>query len=157
MLHKTHLVDGYPIDRLAVKVTRLNGVKFEPQNNKKGSQVESANILPVRQPKTKAEMHQLETMKGKRVGRLVIIGLYLDHRSKLPYGGKAGHNQRKPWVCRCACGRYCIRRTETLRKSLRKPQQYDCCQYCKKMDAIRRKNDWQREGRNVVDYQEAGR
>lgn len=78
----------------------------------------------------------IEDFKGKRIGKMVIIG-YL---GKTNFNGnkkslsKKGAKKQK-WLARCDCGEYEIRNSYTIKNTEGK----DSCQKCKYLDYLKSK------------------
>lgn len=132
-----------PVDRVAVRVTRSTGDHFAPIKNDLGDQIERETPLPTRKAQNRQERMDQAELIGARIGHLTVLGLFDDPR--LPTKTRKG--PRKPWVVRCDCGRYAIRRAKTLRKMGADDQ----CQHCKKLDLIRRKYEFEKLGFNRED------
>lgn len=70
-------------------------------------------------------------LQGRRFGSLVVVGLADGHKSKL--------------VCRCDCGRYCLRKTSKMRK--RNSDSHCQCGECNFTEHLRDKDEYRRTGR----------
>ena len=118
------VVSSAPINKTAARVTSKG---FDYQPNKLIVCVEGDLPLPVRQLTPEEE-----DLRGKRVGRLTVIGRY------------AGGNGL--WVVRCDCSRYATRKT----KALKNPNNYgDRCEQCRHISYLKRMDVWRRTGKEV--------
>jgi len=83
----------------------------------------------------------------KKFGRLTALGIYtptIEERRRRFDKGK--RNKGGMWVCRCDCGRHCLRKA----KAIKNPQnRADACEICRELIAIKRSYIWRTEGRNV--------
>ena len=63
-------------------------------------------------------------LSGLKIGRLLVIGFSRDFKGK--------------WVCRCACGTYCVRSKKALTSTTHQPLP---CHQCYRL-AVKRKSDF---------------
>ena len=118
------VVSSAPINRTAARVTSKG---FDYQPNKRVVCIEGDLPLPVRQLAPGEE-----DLRGKRVGRLTVIGRY------------AGGNGL--WVVRCDCSRYATRKT----KALKNQNNYgDRCEQCRHISYLKRMDIWRSTGKEV--------
>lgn len=118
-----------PINAEAAKVLQ-KGEHYE--SKKKINQVSSENPItttPFPGPKS-------DDLTGRSIGRLTVIG----------YRGGGSPTAKKCgclWVVRCACGRYETRRTKAIKNV---KNDVDCCQYCREIQDMKRKQFWKETG-----------
>ncbi|HCI6749388.1 TPA: hypothetical protein NPP60_005058 [Klebsiella variicola subsp. variicola] len=108
------------VNRTAARVVG-KGVHWTP--DKKILTVESDNPLPLRnledlEPQARAHA---QAMIGLRCGRLTVIGL---------------STTKKRYVCRCYCGRYCLRSGVAIKNPAN--QTIDRCELCRALAAIKK-------------------
>lgn len=123
-----------PINRLAAQVVQP-GTHFDP---KKKLNQEHWDVCPPLLPWRKRPHESVPYLKGQRIGRLEVVGLY---------GGPGPLR----WVVRCDCGKYLLRRT----KSLRNPENRgDRCDYCRHLAHLKRTDDWRitQTNKDLRDY-----
>jgi hypothetical protein len=117
-----------PMDRQTAIVTG-KGVHFEP-DMKNFRMDNTFDLPPQMRPVPKYYKFNLV---GVRFGKFIVIGLYVfsnyRHKNRL-----ISNESRAKWVCKCACGKYELR----LTKSVRNPSQDHVpeCAYCIKIRSI---------------------
>lgn len=93
-------------------------------SSSKGFQYTPSKVVLVQEwdapPKLKEPLKSQLDLRGRRKGRLVVIGLLADFA--------ANKATRATWVCRCDCGRYTSRKA----KSINNPRnEGDRCELCR--------------------------
>lgn len=122
-----------PINRTAALVTG-NGVSFQIDDNRNNT-VCARTPLPLREiTKEMLESPGFTDLTGFKKGRLTVMGLYL-HR------GVRG----AAWSVRCACGVYETR----VSRSLKSDFPYDACFECKEIVYLKRKDYYNRTGKDL--------
>ena len=71
--------------------------------------------------------------RGRRYGRLTVMGVSTTHTRKV--------------VCRCDCGRYCLRQRKKLKKQIATAK----CGECQSMQLTKNKDYWLRTGKDRHD------
>ena len=111
-----------PVDRVAARVLRGNGVHFDPQ--KKVLTADSDLPLAVRAARCNETRNPTYMdLTGVSFGRFRVIGLSREVREK--------------WVVRCTCGRYSMRSA----KAVKNPRNSsDCCEHCRHLQFLQRED-----------------
>ena len=76
-------------------------------------------------------------LRGVKVGKVEVIGLALLH---LPAGQNAqrkGHKKGRPWVLKCKCGYYFIKRHKPLVSMIKLNSSDTCCYECEKIQRLK--------------------
>lgn len=120
---------GFPIDRQALSVV-LGGEHYTPD-------VKSTAIMFDAQPlfaEIRRNRNEIlpEDMRGKKLGRLKVIGYWGCEKSKKSKGAKG-----QKWVCLCSCGMYCIRNAYTIKNHV---ADNDMCNLCRHVDYLKRRD-----------------
>ena len=118
---------GVPVNLTAAKVTG-KGVAFIPQKN--FVIIHSENPLEVVKPEKNEK-----DLTGKKAGKLIVIG----KSAKVSKGAT--------WVVKCVCGRYTVRRSKTINN----PDPEDCCEECRYLDYLKRREEFLKLGYNLKD------
>lgn len=114
-----------PVDRTAARVIG-KGVSFD--SNVGIGQCMHDSDLPIPTAPTPEKLRNMGAdLTGSRFGRLTVIGYH--SRKAKPNGA---HKHR--WVVRCACGRYSVRRGDSLRRA-KNPN--ECCERCDQLRIIK--------------------
>lgn len=72
-------------------------------------------------------------MRGRRAGRLVVVGYWGPKRDR--NGNCKGGGENQVWVCRCSCGLFVTRTAKTI-IAARDPD--DKCDHCRQLEYIQR-------------------
>ena len=116
-----------PIDAVAARVTSV-GESFEYREME--SSQDSEVPLPVVVPTRAQQMNpSFADMTGKRLGRMVVIGISADRKAR--------------WVCKCVCGRYAPRTSAAITAAA--PDA--CCEQCYLMAVSKRQEYIRRTGK----------
>lgn len=126
------VLDGVrsPVDRVAARVIR-EGYKYVPDKNVQTA--DQRHPHDVRNHLSIGREHRW--MVGHRFGRMVVLGLSFETRSK-----------HATWSVRCDCGVYTLRTA----KAIRNPNNSsDCCDVCRHLLYLKRKDIYRRTGIDV--------
>ncbi|WP_175224629.1 hypothetical protein [Achromobacter ruhlandii] len=123
-----HIYDlgAIPIDAASLRVT-MPSYEWNPAV-KEGGELIFDIPPPFSTTKRKWNGKRPENITGRRSGRLIAVG-YFGRKDK---GGGA---ENQLWVCRCSCGKYCIRRALTIK---RPKDSDDCCKHCAHLKYLQR-------------------
>jgi hypothetical protein len=119
-----------PIDATAAKVTSKPGRGFVYDSKKKICQEHSETPLPMK-PFVVTGRGQGSDLTGVRFGRFTVVG----------YSAAGG-----VWVVRCSCGMYSTRRGKSVQNANNAD---DCCEECRQVKYLRRKDEYRRHGINL--------
>lgn len=115
-----------PVNETAANVLK-KGVHYD---NRANAEFVSEVPLPLRDEVNDIRLAEEHGRKvGSVYGRLTVIGLSRD--------------ERKKYVCRCLCGRYCLRHTKSLGSS----KCIQMCGECRQVEHLRDLDYFQRNGK----------
>lgn len=134
-MQSEEIIKRSAVDATAARVTSSPSNLFRYESKKKIVQLCSDVPLPTK-PITQQMLvgGQFVDLRGELSGRLTVIGLSATT-------GKT----RSAWVCRCSCGNYVHRSSKSLKN---KTDGDDCCEYCRELRQIKRKDEFNRIGRH---------
>ena len=118
-----NIANRVPIDQTA-RIVTSKGVRYE--SSKKICTQDSESRLP-----TKPFGGRAENLKGRKQGKLTVIGQSRDFRGR--------------WVVLCACGIYTIRKSKSIKN---KNNSWDCCETCRELIYLKRSEEFRRTGTN---------
>lgn len=96
-----------PVDAVAARVVST-GEHYDPGLRIAQKIARECSDLPIpTRPVQVPGGGQFIDFTGHTVGRLTVVGLSVEM--------KTGSRGQVKWVCRCVCGRYCIRSTKALK------------------------------------------
>lgn len=122
-----------PVNKTASIVTQ-KGFEYIPK--KVILTLESKNPLPIMEPRKQEKMQpNFIDLKGHSFARFKVIGRYA---------------LGKGWVCRCACGVYCVRSRKAI---LNKENTQDRCEECRHLAYLKR-DDYYRRTRKDADIRD---
>lgn len=126
-----------PIDRVAARVVG-KGVDWTPNKViQTGDSEMPLPVHPVHNIKNPQHRREVESMIGRKRGRLTVIGL-----AEQQGGGKAGAR----YVVRCVCGTYTYRRGAKFKKN---SDEFDGCERCRELLFLKREEVKRRTGKWV--------
>lgn len=122
-----------PINKTAALVVG-KGIDWTP--NKKILTADSDFPLTIRSMigENPQAIHMVQTLVGKRCGRLTILGLSNDYKGK--------------WVVRCQCGTFTLRNKKVLTNP--ENMKIDCCENCRHLLYIKRAEHFRRTGKEIT-------
>lgn len=120
-----------PVDRVAARVVG-KGFQYEPAT--RGSASDSETPIPVAKklPRALTQNPGFVNLTGNRIGRLTVVGV-----SEARYS---------TWVCRCDCGRYCLRSAAAIKNE---SNSQDRCSHCRHLAFLKRDEYRRTYGKDV--------
>jgi hypothetical protein len=119
------------VDRVAKRVV-MPGIHYDlPSKTIPPTLVHSETPIPT------VSFSGHNDLTGTKCGRMTVIG----------------NNGKTRWVCRCACGRYELRKA----KSVLNPNNYDMCHACRRLVTVKRHLEYVRTGENRKSYSDYAR
>gem|GEM_PF-3535832 len=126
-----------PIDRVAARVVG-KGVDWTPEKIiKTGDSDLPLPVFPTYNIKNLQHRREVESMIGRKRGRLTIVGLAQDQGCKVK-GAR--------YVVRCVCGTYTYRRGAPFKKN---SNEFDGCERCRELLFLKREEVKRRTGKWV--------
>lgn len=126
------IAKGRPVDATAAKVTSKPGRLYQFNSRKVIAQACSDVPLPTRQFVSNGP-NSID-LTGWTRGRFTVIGAYAESSA-----------DKVRWVVRCSCGNYAVRTTKSVKNENNTD---DCCEECRELKYLRRKDEYRRHGRN---------
>ncbi|HHU2814400.1 hypothetical protein N3K64_04780 [Escherichia coli] len=126
-----------PVDRVAARVAG-KGVDWTPNKViQTGDSDLPLPICPTHDIKNLQQRREVESMIGRKRGRLTIIGL-----AAIQGSGKSGAR----YVVRCVCGTYTYRRSAPFKKN---SDEFDGCERCRELLYLKRSEYFRRTGKDA--------
>jgi hypothetical protein len=130
------IVTSAPIDKEAALVTNP-GEQYIPKGKLQGHHWKVCP--PLRNiPRVAHNSPFFENLKGKRVGRFTVLGLWEVTKLK-----DSKYKRKAIWICKCDCGDFEGRTSRALKNP---DNSEDRCWYCRQLLMIKRKMEWQEYG-----------
>ncbi|MGX9363666.1 hypothetical protein [Pantoea ananatis] len=130
-----------PVDRVAARVVG-KGVDWTP--NKvilTGDSDLPLPVFPACNIKNQQHRREVESMIGRKRGRLTIIGM-----AEMQGSRSQGKNSGMRYVVRCVCGTYTYRRGAPFKKN---EGEFDGCERCRELLFLKREEMFRRTGKWV--------
>lgn len=130
-----------PVDRVAARVVG-NGVDWTPNKViQTGDSDLPLPIFPTYNIKNPQHRREVQSMVGRKRGRLTIIGLAVTQGAK---------NKGARYVARCVCGIYTYRKAKNFKNN---SDEFDGCERCRELLFLKREEVKRRTGK-WVDWKE---